>query len=518
MGLIWLSAEVGDAAGIDQSASFDHSNDSQEEARLDRFPVGIRFQPCPENTGAECGTVPVPVNYEQSGHDRVELAVIRVRATNPQARIGVLFLGPGGPGFSGIDIVLRGLQLMPPAARRVLERFDVVSFDERGSGRSRSIHCDMPAAGFPLDPDPVAAARFLDEFSQRVADTCVDQNGVFVRTMSTNNIARDVDMVRRALGERTITFLGASAGTELGAVYASLFPRHVRAMVLDAGFPPEYRDNWVEFTSEQAIAFELALQRLDLICRGDAACPLHDIGAVPALDALMTRLGAQPLPIPNGSPLTGEDVRNVVADLLYLEPTWPLITKALSDGLAGDYRTFVARRILARQNIRLALQTTSFDAYDAILCNDFGTRRPAREILPVGEALRAQAPHFFGPYYLAGEVARCAAWPSSDTPVIRNVAHELKTPVVFVGNDFDPATPLTWTRSLAHALGMERNVIRYQGGGHGAYLTKGNTCIDTAIEPYLFDLRLPPEGMVCPAQLLEFSASASSRASTKTSS
>jgi pimeloyl-ACP methyl ester carboxylesterase len=132
-------------------------------------------------------------------------------------------------------------------------------------------------------------------------------------------------------------------------------------------------------------------------------------------------------------------------------------------------------------------------------------------MLPVGDTLTAQAPRFFGPYYLAGEVARCAAWPSTDTPVIRNVAHELKTPAVLIGNDFDPATPLSWTRRLAHALGMERNVVRYQGGGHGAYLTKGNTCIDTAIEPYLFDLRLPPEGTICAAPLLEFSASTAAR-------
>jgi hypothetical protein len=277
--------------------------------------------------------------------------------------------------------------------------------------------------------------------------------------------------------------------------------------VLDAGEPPEFRDNWIEFLAEQAVAFEMALQRLDQICRADLACPLQDSGVVNALETLMTRLNAQPAPLPDGTTLTGDDVRNVVADLLYVEPGWTAIVSGLADGLNGNYGLFAARKGVARQNIRLALQTSAFDAYDAIVCSDFGSRHPAIEILPMSAALTAQSPHFFGQFYLAGEAARCAAWPASDTPVIRNVAHDLKTPALFVGNAFDPATPLSWTRRLAHAMGMERNVIRYLGGGHGAYLTRGNTCVDALVEPYLFDLHLPAEGTTCPAQLLEFSAS-----------
>jgi pimeloyl-ACP methyl ester carboxylesterase len=165
---------------------------------------------------------------------------------DPRKRIGVAIQAPGGPGFSGIDSVLRGLQLLPPPAVKVLERFDVVSFDERGSGRSRPVRCDFGAApGLPNPNDPPEqAARFLDDFSQRAAATCFDQNGPFIYTMSTNTIARDMDMIRRAFGERTVALYGPSAGSELSAVYANLFPEHVRAMVLDGGLVPEYGDSW----------------------------------------------------------------------------------------------------------------------------------------------------------------------------------------------------------------------------------------------------------------------------------
>lgn len=195
--------------------------DSSERYR----PDPIQWRPCDENATLECGTLTLPVDYREPRGKTFELAVIRARATNLGQRTGVLMVNPGGPGFSGIDFVLQGVAFDAPILTRLRERFDIVSFDPRGAARSQPVRCELPAAGRPTDHDPASLARFFDDFSRRLAEACREQNGTFILTMSTNTIARDMDVLRRALGEAQVSYLGASFGTELGAVYASLFPR-----------------------------------------------------------------------------------------------------------------------------------------------------------------------------------------------------------------------------------------------------------------------------------------------------
>lgn len=199
----------------------------------ERFRPGpISWQPCPENATVECGTLTLPVDYNQPHGEKFDMAVIRARALDPRTRIGVLVLNNGGPAASGVDFVFAGVGV--PAFNGLRAGFDVVSFDVRGSHRSRPVHCEVePLGELPTGEAEQVAA--LDAFSQRFAETCVAQNGPFIRSMSFNTIARDMDMLRRALRERQISYVGLSFGTTLGAVYASQFPNRVRAMVLDSG-------------------------------------------------------------------------------------------------------------------------------------------------------------------------------------------------------------------------------------------------------------------------------------------
>ena len=166
---------------------------------------------------------------------------------------------------------------------------------------------------------------------------CRDQNGPFVFSLSVSNIARDMDMLRRALGEHRISYVGVSFGTQLGAVYASMFPDRLRATMLDAGVAPEMRDGLVEFWSEYATAFEFAFQHLDQLCRRDPACRLHEEGVVAAFDEIVARVGQQPVTSPEGVQLTAGKVRNIVGEFLYIEQAWPLIVSALAEAPAGDY-------------------------------------------------------------------------------------------------------------------------------------------------------------------------------------
>jgi pimeloyl-ACP methyl ester carboxylesterase len=468
-------------------------------------PTKIKFGPCAEDPSLDCGMLNVPVDYRHPHGETVSIAVIRAKATNPDKRIGVLMMNNGGPGQSGVDFVRTGVRV--PAFILVRERFDIVSFDVRGSHRSRPVRCEVEPSDVPTDLDDAALRSFFDDFSRRVANACLEQNGPFITSMSTNNIARDMDVLRRALGESQVTYIGLSFGTELGAVYASLFPQRVRAMVLDSSVAPEFRDSLVEFWSEHSAAFEVAFRHLDQLCRRDLACRLNATGVVPAFEAVSAKLKTEPVTSEEGAVLTDAEVRNVVGELLYSERFWPLAVDALADALAGNYsllfQLIPSFSPKGQDGVPLALETTVFTAHTAILCNDFGTRRPATEYLPVDEAVGALQTNLYGRFFVASGVGRCAAWPKGDPPIIKNVKGHVATPILLIGTDFDNASPLIWTRRLARALGMDQSVIRYQGGGHAA-ATSGSPCIAVAVAAYLFNLTMPSEGFTCPAQPISF--------------
>jgi pimeloyl-ACP methyl ester carboxylesterase len=462
-------------------------NIEAETSRVER----ITWAPCPANPAVECGVLTLPIDYDHPNGETFDMAVARIKATNPSKRIGVLLTNPGGPGISGIDFMTFAVA-NAPFFKPYLEYFDIVSFDPRGVGRSRPIKCTPDSIQLPKD-DAALAATF-DAFSQRYIASCLQLDGPFVTKLSTNNVARDMDRLRRALGERTITYAAGSYGTALGAVYASLFPRRLRAMALDAGFEPDFRDSYVESTAAQMASFEMELQRVDVLCRRDAACRLREKGVVATFDQLYARLNAEPVTTPQGRVLTGRSLVSVVYSLLYRETAAPLIVDILANGLDGDYTLIAQFLPTVDAGVSLALY--------AIRCNDYGTRRQAAEYLPVDEVIGARNSRFFGRFYVAYRLATCAAWPAADPPVIRNLQQRLDVPILLLMNDFDPATPPASMRTLAHALGMEKTVVRYQGGGHT--FPKNNACMTQIFADYLIHLKLPAEGTTCPGQPISF--------------
>jgi pimeloyl-ACP methyl ester carboxylesterase len=184
---------------------------------------------------------------------------------------------------------------------------DVVSFDPRGVKRSRPVRCMADFPEPPADPDTAddgTLAAYFDEVGRVFAKACFEQNGSWAGKLGTNNVARDIDLLRRALGERQITYAAGSYGSELGAVYASLFPEHLRAMMLDGTATPIHRDYLVEFLSEFSTAFEHSFRRLDQVCRRDPACALADTGVVAAYDEIAARLKSEPVTSPQGTVLS----------------------------------------------------------------------------------------------------------------------------------------------------------------------------------------------------------------------
>jgi pimeloyl-ACP methyl ester carboxylesterase len=500
--LVWLGAfgvMPSSAQGLDDTAPDEAAYVAQRYVQ-----PALAFVPCSDTPTLECATLPVPIDYRKPWAGVVRLAVIRAKATQPSRRIGVLFANPGGPGASGLDFIKQGVNA--PLFKRLRERFDIVSFDVRGSGASQPVNCRIPSPGDPANVPAAQLPAFFDDLSRSIASHCLAQAGEFVTTLSANNIARDIDVLRRALGERQVTYVGRSFGTTLGSVYAALFPSHVRALLLDAGVQPHFRDGRVEFRGEQSASFEMVFHRLDQLCRDDAACKLRDKGLLAAQDELLARLAAQPLTSPSGRVLNPASERAVISAMLSTESFWPLIIDALATALAGN----PALMFQLLDFFGLGAPDTgtfAFTAFNAILCNDFGTRRSAAEVLPVSEALGALYPRTDGRFAVARSVANCAAWPAADVPIIRNLRGKLATPALLLGGHFDPNTPLDWTRSLATVLGMERHVVRYQGGGHTTFIAV--PCMSAVGEAYLYDLKLPDEGFSCPARSIAFTPAAS---------
>jgi pimeloyl-ACP methyl ester carboxylesterase len=231
------------------------------------------------------------------------LATVRAPALTHYKQ-GIIFVNPGGPGDSGVDFVFRAKSLFAP----LRQRFDIVSFDPRGTARSQPADCTIELPAPPTDDALEARAAFADEVGARYARACSAQHGALATQIGTKNVARDIDVFRASLGERELNYLGFSYGTILGASYATLFPHRVRAMVLDGNVTPTwFADDLLEFDAEGSAGAELALRRLDQLCRAAADCPLKTAGVVAVYDRVIDRLDRDPVVV-GGAVVTGASV------------------------------------------------------------------------------------------------------------------------------------------------------------------------------------------------------------------
>lgn len=449
--------------------------------------VPLAFVPCAGEPILDCGVLDVPVDYEKPGRT-VGLAVARARALDPAQRIGVLFVHPGGHA-SGVAFLRNAVNM--PIFQTMRQRFDIVSLDPRGTGGSRPLHCDFELPAPPAEDDDASVIAYLDRYSRLVAQQCLDDDADFVRSISGHNFARDIDHFRSALGEKQLSFAMASNSGPVAAVYASLFPKRVRAMIIDSPVAGEHRDYWLERRIEQGDSYERTLQRTDQICRRHPDCPLRTIGVVNAFDQVRARLNAEPIPLPNAAAFTGEAFADTFFLLLPAEGLWNPMVGALAEALEGNVAPFIN------------IATSGGGGDDGIVarfCNDYGTRRTAADYLPAAEAAGGVHPRFFDRDQLLADLALCAAWPKADPPPIRSSADRLAVPVLTFHSQFDSDAPFAWSHRLAHAMGDDRHVVRYQGGGHGV-IDRQQPCIRDTVNAYLFDLKLPQEDLACPAEV-----------------
>ncbi|MFN8074538.1 MAG: alpha/beta hydrolase [Kineosporiaceae bacterium] len=517
--------------------------DDREHRLVDAVPTpGLNWYDCYGGDG-ECASLRVPEDYDDPGGRTVELALGRLRAADPAHRIGTLLINPGGPGASAVLAALTAPDYLPPS---LLRRFDVVGVDPRGQGFSDPVRCfrtgsDQQTVLAPLRPSFPLGSSEQDAAVAAAAAfgrACAQRRGGLADAASSTEAARDLDVVRRALGEPQLTFLGFSYGTYLGTLYANLFPDRVRALALDGAVDP------LAWRGSDATRFVPAGDRLRA---GDSAwratreiwrrcaqagpdrCRLAGLAEDPAaaFAAVMARLQRGPVTVADQGERLSLSYADVVGALLrdlydpeaatllddVVSALWRLVRPGADPADQRAARRELARewtdrgfRPSARGSAVAPAQSgpvdTSAEGYAAVICSDSRNPDDARTWADKAASTQARAPHFGLPWLWASAPCAESTWTARDEdvytgPFTRATAH----PVLVVGSRWDPATPLEGASRLAGLMPGAR-LLASDSWGHTAFGT--SACATAAVVSYLVALKLPAAGTVCTGDVQPF--------------
>ena len=438
-------------------------------------------------------TIEVPVDYSQPDGDRFELFVTRFRALDPDKRIGSLLVNPGGPGTGGSDFAIFAAQIYD---QKILEHFDIIGWDPRGTGESDPpIDCiddyDPYFTAIDTTPKTDAERDVLIETAESFARECVAKNREIIQFVGTNNSARDMDVIRRALGEDTISYFGFSYGSELGAAWATLFPDTVRAAVLDGASDPNAES--IESSLQQMKGFENSVTTFLTKCSADDTCLFHNDGdAEAAFEKLMEDLDENPIEGANDRPKVNRDVAlTAVVQAMYNQTFWPALENALAAAQTGDGSGLLELHDTYYQRSFDGTYANDLEAFQVISCADTPDRPTVDEVDAEAVRYREVAPTLIPEDSLGGYF--CTFFPESTDPRV-TITGAGAGPIVVIGTTGDPATPFDSTVRMSDTLEDGRLII-VEADQHTGYDV--NRCVIEAVNDYLIDLEPPEDGLEC---------------------
>lgn len=395
----------------------------------------------------ECAELEVPRNHGDPEAGTITLPLTRLRANDDDKRVGVLLVNPGGPGAPGTSLALNAAYYF---SRDVIDSFDIVGWDPRGTGEaSNAVDCIDDYSTYFTEPFTAQSARLF-------IDGCVESDSDDLFQLDTMSSARDIDAIRMALGEATISYFGFSYGGLLGATWASLYPTTVRAAVFDA--PPDPRATRAERVAAQAKGFELQLDRFLAVEK-----------LTEEVDGLLSR---------PPTPLTAHMVRAAIVSALYDDESWMVLADAIDAATSGNAQPMLdLYNGYYYQDEGYEEYRNVFEASVAIACLDDTSRTQIPDLSAVAPRLH----EFFAPDHL------CTQWPLPASPRIE-IGADTTRPIVVVGATGDPATPLDGVRAMADALGKSV-IITVDANRHTTYLA--NDCVTSIVDRYLVDLQVP---------------------------
>ena len=454
-----------------------------------------------EDTGFSCAKVKVPLDYSNPGGETIEIAVKKRAATGDS--VGSLFINPGGPGGSGIELVDSAGTYF---SKNLTGSYDVVGFDPRGVGSSTAIDClsdsdlDAERAGENDPATPSATATI--ERAQKMNTACESKTGTpgLLDHIDTISAARDLDVLRAVEGQQALTYLGFSYGTYLGATYAELFPANTGRLVLDGAVDPSLSAE--DMTLGQAKAFEVALRAYVQECQSSKlSCPLSgdvDSGVSQIREFLESTKTA---PIPTSDPqrpLTYDLALTGVLGAMYQTSLWSSLTAALTQAMDtsgsrdGSALMVITDAFASRQSDG-SYSGNSTEALMPVNCLDFPVQGDDASWEQNATAVEEASPTFSA--QLLYPDAYCQGWGHESSRKREKITASGAAPILVVGTTGDPATPYAWSEALAEQLETGQ-LLTWKGNGHTAY-GRSNDCVKNAVDTYLLNGTMPEKGLTC---------------------
>lgn len=454
--------------------------------------------PLADGDAWRCATMKAPLDWDDPDGDTIDIALIRARSSGTRnKRIGSLVLNFGGPGLSGV----KTLPSFGDDYAELRTRYDLVSFDPRGVGRSAGVECEDDQRleeYFQQDetPDDTAERKQLVDVTKTFNGACEKHSGKTLPHVRTTEAARDMDLMRQVLGDDKLHYLGFSYGTELGGVYAHLFPEKVGRAVFDAVVDPTQNEE--QGSLGQAEGFQLALDNYAEHCVSKAEdCPVgdtvHDIKN--RITKLLNGLDRKPIPGIFPRDLTESAAINGIAQALYSQDLWQYLTEGLEQAYDGNGQLLMQLSDSLDGRNENGEYSNLAAANLSINCADSKPRYTIENVEAKLAEFRAASP-VFGEW-LAWSLLNCTDWAVAGAADHPDVSAPGSAPILVIGNTGDPATPYEGARRMVEALGAGVGVeLTYKGQGHGAY-GSGNSCVQSAVNDYLLVGKVPKSGTAC---------------------
>ncbi|MDQ6934626.1 MAG: alpha/beta hydrolase [Actinomycetota bacterium] len=445
---------------------------------------------------AQCATLRVPLDYAKPAARKISIAVLKVPAQDQAHKVGALVVNPGGPGGSGVDYAAAGSLAFGP---RLPKAFDLIGFDPRGVGRSTPLRCASTAqldqlVGFNPAPSTTAERHQMDALVHAFGVGCLKRSGDLAKHMSTVEAAKDMDILRAALGEKKLTYFGASYGTFLGATYANLFPHRVNRMVLDGAIDPALSNQ--QLSLAQGHGFEVALRSYVANCVQAGGCFLGNTvdAGINRIHQFLDSTVKKPLPTDTGRQLTSGWAVLGVWLPLYVKSYWPRLSDGLRQAMHdqnGSTLMSLADQYASRGP--KGYTDNSLEALYAVNCLDHDDYIASSNVRSHYQEFLKASPTF-GTDFAYG-LSTCSTWPVKTHRSTHALHAKGAPPIVVVGTTRDPATPVAWAKALAHELDSGVLVTR-NGDGHTGF-NEGNACVDNAVVDYLTRGVVPKDGLAC---------------------
>ena len=462
----------------------------QIEAGVDFSEQQISWEAC--DAGFECSTVAVPLDYQNPDGDVFEVALIRKSGSS---NLSPLLVNPGGPGASGVDYLRDNYESV--GTENLRSNFQLIGFDPRGVGKSAPVTCSdadlkdrvyYEESGFPLgsDQDMEISKEVLTDFAASCQETGFD-----VAYFNTQQAARDMDVIRAALGLEKLDYLGFSYGTELGATYIALFPDRVGRFVLDGAVDPTLSSG--ESTVNQVAGFDKAFRTYLADCLSQAECPFtgNVETSLRQVDELLIDLQTTKLPTQYDREVGLTVALYGIFAALYSQESWPYLTQAFDEAFSGDGSTLLLLADFYNdKDPEGGYLSNIAEANTAINCAD---ERPTAQDFAKDKQAAIDASDVFGKYFAFPELS-CLGWPEGKSMVELDYTVALETGPLVIGTTGDPATPYQQAVSLSKLL-SNAAFLTYQGEGHTAY--GSNDCVNQYVEEYLMGANLTSSELLC---------------------